>query len=271
MLLFLKGFIIGIGKIIPGVSGAILAINFNIYEKAIDSVTNFFKDWNANLKFILLLGSGIILSVVLCSNLVIYFLNNYFFLTMMLFIGLILGGTYNFGKNIEYKNKLKDSLLVLLVMGIILIISVENIDNIYVMRDNFLDNIVFFIGGVIEIMASIIPGISGTALQMILGIYDKILIMISSIFNLSFVVENINLYLSYGFGMFLSLIVNLLLVNYFLKKHKRIANLVILGLSISSIVLLFGMNLVHGFTVLEFIEGIMLMVVGLLLACLLDK
>ena len=53
MKLFLKGLIIGIGKIIPGVSGAMLAINFNVYEMAIEAVSNFFYDWKNNLKFLL--------------------------------------------------------------------------------------------------------------------------------------------------------------------------------------------------------------------------
>lgn len=43
--LFLKGFIIGIGKIIPGLSGSLLAINFNVYERAIKAISNFFSDW----------------------------------------------------------------------------------------------------------------------------------------------------------------------------------------------------------------------------------
>ena len=42
MLLILKGIIIGIGKIIPGVSGSMLAISMGIYQKMIDSVNNFF-------------------------------------------------------------------------------------------------------------------------------------------------------------------------------------------------------------------------------------
>ena len=45
MILFIKGFIIGIGKIIPGVSGALLAINFKVYERAIEAIVNFFDDW----------------------------------------------------------------------------------------------------------------------------------------------------------------------------------------------------------------------------------
>ena len=37
--LILKGFIIGIAKIIPGVSGAVIAISFGIYEKLINIIS----------------------------------------------------------------------------------------------------------------------------------------------------------------------------------------------------------------------------------------
>ena len=74
MLLFLKSFIVGIGKIIPGVSGALLAINFGIYEKLLDSITNFFDDWKNNIKFLLIFCFGIILSIIIGSKIILYLL-----------------------------------------------------------------------------------------------------------------------------------------------------------------------------------------------------
>ena len=60
--LLIKGIIIGIAKIIPGLSGAILMISFNLYDKAIHSITCFFENPKKNLLFILNLGIGIVLS-----------------------------------------------------------------------------------------------------------------------------------------------------------------------------------------------------------------
>ena len=100
--LFIKGFIIGIAKIIPGVSGAMIAVSFSIYDKLIDAITHFFDDWKKNIKFLLVFGGGIVLSIVCFSNIVRYFIGNYYFVTMMLFIGLIVGGTYSFSRDIEY-------------------------------------------------------------------------------------------------------------------------------------------------------------------------
>ena len=50
--LFIKGFIIGVGKIIPGVSGAMIAVSFGLYDRLIESITHFFDDAVSNLKFL---------------------------------------------------------------------------------------------------------------------------------------------------------------------------------------------------------------------------
>lgn len=269
MILFIKGFIIGIGKIIPGVSGALLAINFRVYERAIEAVVNFFDDWKKNLLFITKLGSGIILSIVLCSNGIIYLLNNYRFITMMFFVGLICGGTYNYATGI--KCNYSDVLFMILFIVMLFIISYGNIFNSYEITHGFMDNVVFFIGGVIEVMSSIIPGISGTAVHLILGIYDSILMMISKIFDFQYVIMNINLYISYGIGMMVSFIICMIGINYLLKRYPVIFSKIILGLCIYSILMLVIFTFSLKITILNFVLGIMLLIVGLLIGCLLDK
>lgn len=269
MILFIKGFIIGIGKIIPGVSGALLAINFKVYERAIEAVVNFFDDWKKNLLFITKLGSGIILSIVLCSNGIMYLLNNYRFITMMFFVGLICGGTYNYATGI--KCNYSDVLFMILFIVMLFIISYGNIFNSYEITHGFMDNVVFFIGGVIEVMSSIIPGISGTAIHLILGIYDSILMMISKIFDFQYVIMNINLYISYGIGMMVSFIICMIGINYLLKRYPVIFSKIILGLCIYSILMLVIFTFSLKITILNFVLGIMLLIVGLLIGCLLDK
>jgi len=267
--LFLKGFLIGIAKIIPGVSGAMIAVNFSVYDRLINAITNFFDDKKNNFKFLLIIGSGILLSIVCFSNIVRYFINSYYISTMMLFIGLIVGGTYNYSKNVNFS--LKNIIIILLVIAFILIISLGNISNDYVMVGNWLDYIMFFIGGVIEIFSSIVPGISGTALFMLIGIYDNILTMIGSIFNFSFVIENIGIYISYGVGMGVSFIVFSLLISYILKKYRNLFDTIVLGLSISSILLLIIMCFNKGFNLIELVIGVMLFFVGIMISYLFDK
>ena len=100
MKLILKGIIIGIGKIIPGVSGSVLAISLGVYESSISCITNFFKDIKYNIKYLGLLGIGIIISITCLSKIIVYCLDNYYIYTMFLFIGLIVGSS-----NLKLKNK----------------------------------------------------------------------------------------------------------------------------------------------------------------------
>ena len=268
-MLFIKGLIVGIGKIIPGVSGAVLAINFKVYERLLTSITTFFNNPKENIKFLLIFGSGVLLSIVLGSNIILYLLNNYHFITMMFFIGLIIGGTYSFAKDIKFNNQIIT--IIILIIILMLWISLNNFNNIYVMKNTFNDNIIFFIGGIIEAFASIVPGISATSLFMVIGIYNHILTMISLFFNFNYVINNINLYISYGVGMLLSFIFTIYLLNYALKKYRNLSYSIIFALSIASILFLIIITFRIEITIIEIIIGIMLLVVGLLLSCILDK
>ena len=263
MLLFLKGFIVGLGKIIPGVSGAMLAINFGIYERLLDSLTNFFGNWKDNLKFLFIFGLGIIISIVLCSGLILYLITNYKNIIMMFFTGLILGGTYNFSKLIKYNYKN----IILVILIIFLFILIDNINSNYVIKDNFIGNMMFFIGGYTDIFASIVPGISGTSLLIMMGLYNDILRMISMVYNYSYVTSHINIYLSYGIGMVISFIINTYLVNYLIKRYKNTCYVVILGLAIGSIIFLIKIILGLEFNIL----GIILLIFGIILGIILGK
>ena len=53
LILIVKGMIIGIGQIIPGVSGGMLAITLGLYEKGINAISNLFSDLKGNIKFLI--------------------------------------------------------------------------------------------------------------------------------------------------------------------------------------------------------------------------
>ena len=267
--LFIKGFIIGIAKIIPGVSGAMLAVSFSIYDKLIDAFTYFFDDVRNNLRFLMVVGSGVLLSIMCFSNIVSFFINKYYFITMMLFIGFIVGGTYDFSKNIKYN--FKSIIVILIVIFLVMFISLFNSSNNYVIQGNSFDYLIFFIGGVIEIFSSIVPGISGTALFMLMGIYDNILMLFGNIFNLSFVIDNIMLYISYGIGMMISFVVCSLFISYLIKKYRNLFDTIVLGLCISSILLLIIMAFRSSVMLFDLLLGIVLFFFGIFVSYLSPK
>ena len=68
------GLIIGLGFIIPGVSGGVIATILGIYETIIEKILNFFQDIKNNTKYLLPLIMGIILSVFFFSKIILYLL-----------------------------------------------------------------------------------------------------------------------------------------------------------------------------------------------------
>ena len=268
-MLFIKGLIIGIGKVMPGVSGALLAINFKVYDRIVGSLVNFFSDWKRNLRFLLELGLGIIIAIILFSNGIRYLLNNYNFLMMMLFMGLIGGGSYNYIRRVSYERR--EYKYILFIVGLLIGVSFMGQMDSYVISNSFNDNIMFFLGGVIEVFTSIIPGISGTAIMMIIGIYDVVLMLVGKIYDISYVINNINIYISYGLGIIISFILGTLLINYLLKKRKRLMEIMIGSFSIYSILMMGVMTFSKRASVIEIILGIMLMIVGIVIGFIMDN
>ena len=101
LILFFKGFIIGIGKIIPGVSGSILAVGLGVYEKALDYLVNWKEKKQESLKFLVPLGLGVALAIVVFSKIILVFLNIYPLLTLSLFWGLLLGTAFKVVKKMQ--------------------------------------------------------------------------------------------------------------------------------------------------------------------------
>ena len=86
ILLILKGFVLGIANIIPGVSGGTLAITLGIYERMIEAISHFFSNFKDNLKFVMFLGIGILISLGLFSNVIGFCLDNYHTILLHLII-----------------------------------------------------------------------------------------------------------------------------------------------------------------------------------------
>jgi len=91
MILFLKGIIVGLGGVAPGLSGSVLLIIFGLYRKTLEALGSLLTNLKQNLRFLAPLVSGMILGVLLFSRLIDFFLNTYEVPTRFCFLGLILG------------------------------------------------------------------------------------------------------------------------------------------------------------------------------------
>lgn len=96
---FIKGIFIGLGAILPGISSGVICIVVGLYEKLLNSVLKFFKDIKGNIKFLFPIVLGIIVGIILFSNIILYCFNVIPCQTKSLFIGLLLGSIYVLSKS----------------------------------------------------------------------------------------------------------------------------------------------------------------------------
>jgi len=263
IILFIKGIIIGIGKIIPGVSGAVLAIILKVYDDGVNNIVNIFNNPKKSIPYLLIIGIGILFGIILFSNIINYTLTNYYTITMLFFIGLIIGGIPNILKEVDKK----DYKYTIITLIIFTIISIINIDNNYILKNNFIDYIIFFVGGIIETCGTVIPGLSSTALLLIIGIYNHIILSIS---NISKFIINFKILIPFSIGIISSIIFISKGIYILLNKHKKKTYSIILGLILSSIIVLIIKTFTYQTLLLELIIGLIFMIIGIIISNILE-
>lgn len=264
ILLVLKGFVIGIGKILPGISGAMLAISLGVYEEAIKIISNIFKDFIKNIKFLSMLGIGIVLSVVIFGNVIKFLLDTIYLPTMMLFIGLILGTIPSVFKKVNHsKVTLTNMILFSISSSSIFLLTIFKNTSLFEIEKTYFG---VFLIGIIDTATMVIPGISGTAVMMILGCYDILL----DIFSNVFIIKEIPYLIVFLLGAISGIFMFSKLMNYLFSKHKVNSYYLIIGFMTSSILVLLYSTLMNN-TSHDIIIGAILLIMGYKVALLFDR
>ncbi len=270
LILILKGFIIGIGKIIPGVSGGMIAITLNVYDQGIQAISDFFKDIKKHFVFLTTLGLGIILAILTTSKLIDYSLNHFFLPTLLLFIGLILGGLPSIIHEVKDDYSLKNIFILLIPIIIIITLSLATnyLNSATPSNPNFF---ILIILGIIDAVTMIIPGISGTAILMMLGYYDMIITSFSTFTNWQLFYSNISILVPFILGIIIGVILLAKIINYVLNKYHVSCYYAIIGFSISSILVLIKTAYNNSYNYWELLIGFLLLIIGYCLSRKLDN
>lgn len=271
--LILQGFIIGIGKIIPGVSGAMFAMMFGVYEKALNIISNLKTELLKNLKFMILLGFSVLLAIIFGSGVIKYSLDKYYLQTMFLFIGMMTSGIKPLFKNVKGQ-KVKMSNIICAVSISVLLILLDFVDlgiTTGTLEKNISTVIMLLISGFLDAVATIVPGICGTALLMILGYYDIVISSLGDIFNLSNLNNNLFVLVPFVIGLIIGVLLVSKLINYLFKNYKIQTYYTIIGFAIMSTIILFVEAITTPFTLIQLIISIILFIAGFLISHFLEK
>ena len=257
--------------IIPGVSGSVIAVIFGVYDKSITALTNLFKNFKKNIIYLFILGSGILTGAIWFSNVMMFLYEKHEIITKFSFIGLILGGIPFLINEIKKKKTEKINVkmfLITLLFSLVLWYLSKNLINLTININNsskILNFFLLFLSGFIYSVGKVIPGISGSFLLILIGMYEFVLSIMAN--PISAVVTSFDKILPFILGLIFGVIVLLKLMKYLLDKKFGLTYSIIIGFVIGSIPALipkFSFNL-------DFITGITVMIVSFVLSYKLTK
>ncbi len=180
--LFLKGMLMGAADAVPGVSGGTIAFITGIYEELINSIKSvdtaalgllfsgqFRKAWaHINGSFLLVLVLGIVTSIATVASSVLFLLDTYPVMLWAFFFGLILASCWLVMSQIDHWNT---TLTLTFVVGAMLAYLVTSITPTEIEPTA----LAVFLSGMVAICAMILPGISGSFILLIIGMYTPVL------------------------------------------------------------------------------------------------
>lgn len=273
----IKGMLIGVANIIPGVSGGTMMVSMGVYEKIIGVVNNLFKDIKKSILTLLPLGIGMLLGVAVFSFIIPWCLEVYPFPTCFCFIGLILGGIpailkpakdslHKEGKSISLPH------IVAFVFFFALAVIMAALNETETSSANFDLNIgfmiVIFLVGVIAAATMVIPGVSGSLVLMILGFYGGIMASISGFISAVFdfdwaqIFYYVGVLAPFGIGVIVGIFAVAKLIEWLFARFPSVTYCGIFGLIAASpvaIIMKMGHNNINIVTI---ILGIVLLGAG---------
>lgn len=271
LILFIKGIVLGVAFVIPGVSGGTLAVLLGIYEELIEAASNFYKNmvnFKKYIMYLLPIGLGVVFSVAVFAKLIKFGLDKAPIITILIFLGMIIGGIPALVRNVKgTKINLKD--MTLMLVGLIIVISMlifhKSNSNVVLTNMSITGYITLFLVGAIAAVTMVVPGISGSFTLMLIGYYEPILNLVNDITSFKNLGPNLILIFTFMLGVFIGIIFISKIIEWCLKHYKRETYYAIIGFVLSSIISVIYEVSKFPFNLTHLIIGIVLLVINTVL------
>ncbi len=214
------------------------------------------------MKFLIPIGIGAGVGIVLFSKIIEYCLENFSVATNLVFVGLIIGSIpMILGKVKEKKLQLGEILSFVICLGIMIYMGIANPEdsNTVITTLTVGSFLKIFLVSIISAGAMIIPGISGSFVMLLLGIYTTVLTAVSDF--------NILILIPVGLGCAVGLLLCAKVIDLLFTKFPHQTYSGILGLMIGSVFVLFPAFAIN----VEFVVGIVLAIAAGLVAYMFSK
>ena len=275
----LRGVVIGLANIIPGVSGGTMMVSMGIYDTIIGCINSLFKDFKRCVKMLWPYALGMVLGILGLAKLITFLLGSYPLPTNMAFIGLILGGLPMILKKMKGEKKgapgaIAFVLAFALVVGLKIVGGGNSADASITLGLGQM--IILFVIGVIAAATMVIPGVSGSMMLMLLGYYTPILNAVNdlkdALFSANFAaaVHPLLTLLPFGVGVVLGIFGIAKAIEWLMAKCPTPTYCGVLGLVLASPVAILLNPDIRWDSVGQIIAGVVTFAVGFAAAMLLS-
>ena len=244
----LRGAVIGVSNIIPGVSGGTMAVSMGIYDRVIYAVNNLFKQFKKNMKALLPILIGVLIGLFAFAALIGALLGTKSdeipitrLPTNFAFIGLILGGLPAIYKRVNMKSAgIPGIILFLVFLALVVVLPLLSPPEARTVDHSVGTALLMIPLGAIASSTMVIPGVSGSMIMMLLGYYNSVINAMNDLRGGDW--SSLAILLPYVIGLLVGIVFIAKLMNFLLKKHGALTFCAIFGLVIGSPVALLMQN-----------------------------
>lgn len=277
----LRGVVIGVANIIPGVSGGTMMVSMGIYDTLIHCITHLFKEFKKSVKTLLPYLVGMVVGIVALASVIDWGLENHPLPTNTLFIGLILGGLGPLLKKVEWK-KINAAAVVSFIALFALIIWLgvqrkDSIQNAETVDMNLVQMAVMLLIGMVASATMIIPGVSGSLVLMLLGYYKPVVNAVSTLkdgllsMNFSVMGQPLLMLLPFVVGVVLGIFGVAKLIEWLMARYPTATYCGVLGLVLASPISLLIQTDMSGVTFATVLVSVATLAIGFAAAYLLAR
>jgi len=262
----LKGIALGMAFVIPGFSGGTMAVILKIYDKLLDAISLNLKKLKKNLPFIIALGLGMAVGVFLTAVALKFLFENYPVATNLTLTGIVVGSLPMIWKECTSEAKFKPVniipfILALAVMVVMFFIKrSEPVEAVAQTEFSIGLALKLAAGGMIAAVSMVIPGISGSLMLTIMGLYETTITSVSD--------RNFALIIPIGIGAVIGVLAGAKIISILLGRFKQGTYAVIIGLIVGSLLTIFPSDFRFN---TQGIVGIILGIIGFILPIAFDR
>ncbi|MBR2663322.1 MAG: DUF368 domain-containing protein [Clostridia bacterium] len=243
-----RGAVIGVSNIIPGVSGGTMAVSMGIYDRLIYAFNKIFRQFKKSFRELLPILIGVLIGLFAFAALIGTLLGTNSeeipgtrLPTNFAFIGLILGGLPAIFKRVNMKEaKWPGLILFLLFLALVVVLPLLSPPETKTVDHSLGTALLMIPLGAIASATMVIPGVSGSMILMLLGYYNSVINAMNDLRGGDW--SSLVILAPYVVGLLIGLVSIAKLMNYLLKEHATLTFCAIFGLVIGSPVTLLMQN-----------------------------